>query len=130
MFKNYVIIAATVLLSGCPGPGDRIPPKEPANVAIRDNLVCITAPIQTGEYVSAVQISDGEDNHLLRTLAKKPIDVTNGQCLPTFGYDFKRGHTYTAYYTIEKNDIDSGRYLSVVFSTFNGLQQISPPAGR
>ncbi|WP_409522225.1 putative T6SS immunity periplasmic lipoprotein [Pseudescherichia sp.] len=55
-----------------------------------------------------------------------PVYVANGQCLPTFGYDFQKGHTYTVFYTIEKNATDSGRYLSAEFSTKDGLQQTDP----
>ncbi len=130
MYKKYSIIAVAFLLSGCPGPGDRIPPKEPANVALRDGLICITAPVYTGEFVSSIQVSDGKDNNLLKTFANNSVNVVNGQCLPTFGYGFKKGHTYTAYYTIEKNAVEHGRYLTVEFSTIDGLQQISPLSGH
>ena len=126
MYKNYSVIVVAFLLSGCPGPGDRIPPKEPANVTLKDNQICITAPVYPGEFVSSVQFSDGQNNNLLKTLEHDPVYVANGQCLPTFGYDFQKGHTYTVFYTIEKNATDSARYLSAVFSTKNGLQQMNP----
>lgn len=126
MYKNYSVIVVAFLLSGCPGPGDRIPPKEPANVTLKDNQICITAPVYPGEFVSSVQFSDGQNNNLLKTLEHERVYVTNGQCLPTFGYDFQKDHTYTVFYTIEKNATDSGRYLSAVFSTKNGLEQMNP----
>lgn len=126
MYKNYSVIAVAFLLVGCPGPGDRIPPKEPANVTLKDNQVCITAPVYPGEFVSSAQFSDGENNNLLKTLEHDPVYVANGQCLPTFGYDFQKGHTYTVFYTIEKNATDSGRYLSAEFSTKDDLQQTGP----
>lgn len=129
MLKKHPIIAVAFLLCGCPGPGDRIPPKAPADVTLRDNQICITAPVYSGEFVSSIQISDGKRN-FLKTFADNPVDVINGQCLPIFGYVFKRERTYTVFYTLEKNAIDSGRYLSVEFSTINGLQQISPLSER
>lgn len=130
MVKIYGALAAVLLLTGCPGPGDRIAPKDPAYVTLRDNQVCITAPIQPGEKVFSVQISDGEQNNLLKTLATDFLPAFNGRFLPTFGYLFHSGHSYVAYFSLENTPRSHVRYLAVKFSMLNGLVQTSPPAER
>ncbi|QKJ87879.1 hypothetical protein PMPD1_2944 [Paramixta manurensis] len=127
MSKKFVVIALVFFLSGCPGPMDRLPVDKPANVIMRDNQLCITAPTRPGEYVSSVQISDGKDNNLRKTFNKDPIKVSNGQCLPTLNYDFKTNHNYVVYYNIEGNNFDKTKYFSVEFSIDrNGIHQTSP----
>ncbi|WP_173632660.1 putative T6SS immunity periplasmic lipoprotein [Paramixta manurensis] len=124
------MIILTCLLSGCPGPGDRVPPKQPANVTMRNNHLCIIVSTQPGEQVASVQISDGKNNNL-RKLLNDPISVASGQCLPTFGYDFKPGHDYVVYYTVEKNNLDEAKYFFAEFSiNSRGLQQVSSPAEK
>ena len=128
MLKLFGVLAAVLLLTGCPGPDDRVVPDEPANVNLRDNQVCITAPVRLGEHVFFVQISDGEQNNLIKALDTDLVPVFNGRCLPTFGYVFQPGHDYVAYFSLLNSLHSQVRYLAVKFSMHNGLEQTSPLA--
>ncbi|QKJ87878.1 hypothetical protein PMPD1_2942 [Paramixta manurensis] len=129
MHKKFTIVAMAFLLSGCPGPMDRLPVDKPANVTMRDKQVCITVPTESGEYIASVEISDGENNNLDKTLNEKPITVSAGECLPVFNYDFKPDRTYTAHYAVAKSRTERSHYFSVEFTVNNnGIKQISPLA--
>ncbi|CAI1495324.1 Uncharacterised protein [Serratia quinivorans] len=98
-FLNFVF-----LLTACPGYQDKIVAKIPANVAIKDNDVCIWSHGQKGEKVTAIQIYSEEGGRLVKTFSDNPLYPDDKECLPTFSYKFKLGDNYRIYYDIQASE--------------------------
>lgn len=116
--NKYTLIAMVFLLTGCPGPMDAVPVEEPAQVRLISNQVCITTPARTGEKIFSVHISNGAGQEIYKTFgryAQQPV-VVQRECLPAFGFEFKPGKRYAAFYQIEKNTIEPGKTYVARFS--------------
>ncbi|ELY3837058.1 hypothetical protein SMZ77_001163 [Cronobacter turicensis] len=116
--NKYTLLAMVFLLTGCPGPMDPIPFEEAAQVRLVSNQVCITTPASTGEKIFSVNISNGAGQEIYKTFgryAQQPV-VVQGKCLPAFGFEFKPGNRYAAFYQIEKNTTEPGKTYVVRFS--------------
>ncbi|EOC1319190.1 hypothetical protein ACI09J_003877 [Cronobacter turicensis] len=116
--NKFTLIAMVFLLTGCPGPMDAVPVEEAAQVRLVSNQVCITTPASTGEKIFSVNISNGAGQEIYKTFGRyvqQPV-VVQGKCLPAFGFEFKPGNRYSAFYQIEKNTTEPGKTYVVRFS--------------
>lgn len=116
--NKFTLIAMVFLLTGCPGPMDAVPVEEAAQVRLVSNQVCITTPASTGEKIFSVNISNGAGQEIYKTFGRyvqQPV-VVQGKCLPAFGFEFKPGNRYAAFYQIEKNTTEPGKTYVVRFS--------------
>ncbi|MDF7680919.1 hypothetical protein PT300_10145 [Enterobacteriaceae bacterium ESL0689] len=98
--KKYSLFIALFLLTGCPGPGDRMVASEHATAIIKDNQVCVISPLQPSERITAVQIYSHKSSLLINFFDDKPIYVTKGQCLPLFNLIPQPGLYYFIYWNI------------------------------
>ncbi|HAU5431909.1 TPA: hypothetical protein JD181_16165 [Cronobacter malonaticus] len=116
--NKYTLTAMVFLLTGCPGPMDAVPVEEAAQVRLISNEVCITTSARTGEKIFSVHISNGAGQEIYKTFgryAQQPV-VVQGECLPVFGFKFKPGNRYAAFYQIEKNTTEPGKTYVARFS--------------
>ncbi|ELY5848368.1 hypothetical protein SNN74_001060 [Cronobacter turicensis] len=116
--NKFTLIAMVFLLTGCPGPMDAVPVEEAAQVRLVSNQVCITTPASTGEKIFSVNITNGAGQEIYKTFGRyvqQPV-VVQGKCLPAFGFEFKPGNRYAAFYQIEKNTTEPGKTYVVRFS--------------
>ena len=61
--KNKMLLGVVFLLTGCPGPGDRMVDRESTTAFIKDNQVCVVSPLEPQERITAIQInSDNSDS--------------------------------------------------------------------
>ena len=105
--KNKMMLGAVFLLTGCPGPGDRMVDRESTTAFIKDKQVCVVSPLEPQERITAIQINSTKSNYLHKVFYDKPIYVPIGECLPVFGFKFTTGeHYYFAY------DIQSDKSMS------------------
>lgn len=116
--KKFILLSATFLLTGCPGPMDPVTRELPAQAAIVNNQVCITAPASKGEKIFSVQFGSDSGQEIYKTFSHpdEQIQAVSCECLPTFGFDFKAGDSYSAFYRLEKNSAQAGRLFAVRFS--------------
>lgn len=95
-----LIITAVLLLTGCPGQGDRATPRVSTTVTIKDNYVCITSKMNAGDKIAAIQIYSDTGNKFIRQFDDKPLYIAKGECLPVFNYTFSPGTHYSVAYDI------------------------------
>ena len=55
--KNKMMLGVVFLLTGCPGPGDRMVDRESTTALIKDNQVCVLSPLEPQERITAIQIN-------------------------------------------------------------------------
>ncbi|QGY33260.1 putative T6SS immunity periplasmic lipoprotein [Pantoea cypripedii] len=110
--KKFIVLATAFLLSGCPGPGDRMVSRSSATATLKENNVCILSPMKPGEQIIAVQIYSDKDEKLIRTFEAKPVYVARGGCLPVFDYSFISGQKYSIAYDVMS--VNSGSHLITV----------------
>ncbi|KMV35275.1 putative T6SS immunity periplasmic lipoprotein [Franconibacter pulveris] len=116
--KKLLLPGAVFLLTGCPGPMDPVRVELPAQVTLVNNKVCILVPAEEGERIFSVQIGSEAEQEMLKTFgdpASQPRAV-KGECLPTYGFEFKRGNSYAAYYSLEKTTTEKGRLFAARFT--------------
>jgi len=119
MMKKHMLVAIVFLLTGCPGPGDRMVSRESATAIIKDNHVCVVSPLQPQEYVTAIQINSWRGNGLHKIFDDSPISVEKGNCLPLFGYAFIPNERYSIAYDIKSSKRES-HLVVAEFSTAQG----------
>lgn len=52
--KDKILLASVFILTGCPGPGDRMTERESTSVIIKDNQVCVVSPLKSEERITAI----------------------------------------------------------------------------
>jgi len=116
--NKYMLVAAVFLLTGCPGPMDPIPLEQPAQARLVNNQVCITIPASAGDKIFSVQFGSDSGQEVYKTFghSDQQIRVVQGECLPTFGFEFKPGNTYAAFYQLETNSTGPDRIYAARFS--------------
>ena len=96
------LLCVLFLLTGCCGPGDRLPEIRHAQVDLSGNQPCITYAVSRGDHISSVQIASvsvgGEV--FFRFFMEDPPFPKSGQCLPLFDYHFIPEIKYFVYYSI------------------------------
>ena len=99
---KHTLLCVPVLLTGCSGPGDRLPEIRYAQVNLSGKLPCITYAVSQGDHISAVQIASesSEGRAFFRFFTEDPPFPKKGQCLPLFEYPFKSAMSYSVYYSI------------------------------
>lgn len=105
--KNRMLLAVVFLLTGCPGPGDRMVDRESTTAFIKDNQVCVVSPLAPQERVTAIQINSDKSDSLHRIFDDKPVYVPKGECLPVFGFKFTTGERYNFAYEVQSNKLES-----------------------
>jgi len=71
--KGKILLASVFILSGCPGPGDRMTERESTSVIIKDNQVCVVSPLKSEERVTAIQINSDKNDTLHKVFDDKPV---------------------------------------------------------
>ncbi|WP_261123883.1 putative T6SS immunity periplasmic lipoprotein [Serratia quinivorans] len=105
--KNRMLLAVVFLLTGCPGPGDRMVDREPTTAFIKDNHVCVISPLEPQERITAIQINSDKSDSLHKIFDDKPVYVPKGECLPVFGFKFTSGERYTFAYDVQSEKLES-----------------------
>jgi len=98
--KGKILLASVFLLTGCPGPGDRMTERESTTAMIKDNQVCVVSPLKSGERITAIQINGDKNDTLHKIFDDKPVYVAKGECLPLFGFTFTPGERYSVAYDV------------------------------
>ncbi|WP_261252245.1 putative T6SS immunity periplasmic lipoprotein [Serratia entomophila] len=131
MMKKKLILGTVFLLSGCPGHQDPIVIEHPAQVAMKDNNVCISISEKDWEYITSVQLYSESGQRFFKTFSD-PVTrphVATGACLPIFGFNFMPQNTYSAYYSLGKKDAGKERTFAISFTTLRtstGGLEITP----
>lgn len=55
--KNMMMLGVVFLLTGCPGPDDRMVERESTTAFIKDKQVCVVSPLEPQERITAIQIN-------------------------------------------------------------------------
>ncbi|MFP3523843.1 hypothetical protein SB912_15130 [Pantoea sp. SIMBA_072] len=66
--KKKMMLGAIFLLTGCPGPGDRMVERESTTAFIKDKQVCVVSPLEPQERITAIQINSDKSNSLNKVL--------------------------------------------------------------
>lgn len=113
--KNRIFLAVIFLLTGCPGPGDRIIERESTTAIIKDNQVCVLSPLKPQEKITAIQINSDISDHFQKIFDDEPIYVPNGVCLPMFGFKFTPGGRYNFAYDVHSEKSKSHLVIAEFF---------------
>ncbi|PEI03839.1 hypothetical protein CRM79_11710 [Pantoea agglomerans] len=101
--KNRMWLGAIFLLTGCPGPGDRMAERESATAFLKYNQVCVLSPLAPQERITAIQINSDKSNSLHKVFDDKPVYVPKGECLPVFGFKFTTEDRYYFAYDVQSD---------------------------
>ena len=71
--KNKILLGVVFLLTGCPGPGDRMVDRESTTALIKDNQVCVVSPLEPQERITAIQINSDNSDSLHKIFDDKPV---------------------------------------------------------
>lgn len=104
------------LLVGCPGPGDRIIEKLPANVKVTEKDVCITYQVSQGDRITSIQIGSNSVDRFYEVFPDKPFYPEADRCLPTFNYKFETGRNYTIFYSVSNNSYTQKKLIQADFN--------------
>lgn len=105
--KNKILLGVVFLLTGCPGPGDRMVDRESTTALIKDNQVCVVSPLEAQERITAIQINSDNSDSLHKIFDDKPVYVPKGECLPVFGFKFTSGKRYNFAYDVQSDKSES-----------------------
>ncbi|MEE4484627.1 putative T6SS immunity periplasmic lipoprotein [Serratia ficaria] len=119
---KYVILTAVFILTGCPGPGDKMVSRIPTSVTVKDNGICVLSPMKSGEKITAVQIYSDAGDKLIKMLEDEPAYIDNGECLPVFDYAFHSGRHYSIAYDVEALNRDDSHLITAEFSISSDKQ--------
>jgi len=101
--KNKMLLSVVFLLTGCPGPGDRMVERESTTAFLKGNEVCVVSPLEPQEKITAIQINSDKSNSLHNVFDDKPVYVPKGECLPVFGFKFTKGERYYFAYGVQSD---------------------------
>ena len=112
IMKNKMMLGVVFLLTGCPGPGDRMMERESTAAFIKDKQVCVVSPLEPQERITAIQINSDKSNSdksnsLHKVFDDKPVYVPKGECLPVFGFKFTTGEPYYFAYGVQSDKAES-----------------------
>lgn len=101
--KDKMMLGIVFLLTGCPGPGDRMVERESTTAFIKDKQVCVVSPLEPQERITAIQINSEKSNFLHKVFDDKPVYVPKGECLPVFRFKFITGERYYFSYDVQSD---------------------------
>ena len=113
--KNKMLLGVVFILTGYPGPGDRMVDRESSTALIKDNQVCVLSPLEPQERITAIQINSDNSDSLHKIFDDKPVYVQKGGCLPVFGFKFTPGERYNFAYDVQ-SDKSGSHLVTAVFS--------------
>ncbi|WP_160623358.1 putative T6SS immunity periplasmic lipoprotein [Mixta intestinalis] len=99
--RNGILLAVVFLLTGCPGPGERMVARESTTALIKDNHVCVVSPLKPQERITAIQINSDKGKSFHKIFDDRPVYVPRGECLPLFGFKFLPGERYSMAYDVK-----------------------------
>lgn len=99
--KNKMFLGVVFLLTGCPGPVDRMVERESTTAFLKGNEVCVVSPLEPQERVTALQINSDKSNSRHKVFDDKSVYVPKGECLPVFGFKFIAGERYYFAYDVQ-----------------------------
>lgn len=116
--NKFILIAAVFLLTGCPGPMDPVPQEYPAQARLVSNQMCITVPAKAGDKIFSVQFGTESGREVYKTFGQpdQQLPVVQGQCLPTFDFQFRPGDRYAVYYKLTNPQTGPGKLFAARFS--------------
>lgn len=98
--NKILLLTAVLLLTGCPGQGDRAAPRVSTTTTIKDNHVCITSKMNAGDKITAIQIYSDTGDRFIKQFDDKPLYIAKDECLPVFNYTFNSEKHYSVSYDI------------------------------
>lgn len=113
--KYKMLLGVVFILTGCPGPGDRMVDRESSTALIKDNQVCVVSPMEPQERITAIQINSDNSDSLHKIFDDKPVYVQKGGCLPVFGFKFTPGERYNFAYDVQSDKSGSHLVTAVFF---------------
>jgi hypothetical protein len=120
--RRRVLLTVVLILTGCPGPGDKMVSRVPTTVTAKGNGICVLSPMKPGEKITAVQIYSDAGDKLIKMLEDEPAYIDNGKCLPLFGYAFHSGRRYSVAYDVEALNRDDSHLITAEFSISSSEQ--------
>ncbi|QKJ87263.1 hypothetical protein PMPD1_2318 [Paramixta manurensis] len=121
--KLPLLLISSILVTGCPGIGDRLQPDETTSVSkIRDEI-CFLVPNSRDYQPIFIAINQRNKPSQEMTFTRKPdLHVQNGQlCLPADFYAFpEKGEFIVQYILASQKDSESRRSVVSAFEIANG----------
>lgn len=105
--NKYILLIPVFLLTGCPGPMDRMMSREYTTAIIKNNQVCVISPLQPNQRIIAVEINSNKSNILREIFIKNPIYVAKGECLPLLNITPQPGLQYSISWNISVPNADA-----------------------
>lgn len=113
-----IVLVAVFLLAGCPGPGDRLPASESAQVVVKENNVCILYPVQPGDLIDHLEFHDQSGKVFFANPGDHDFHPDVGRCLSTYGRDVQPAQAYALHYGVKNPGAQEPyRFVSAVFTT-------------
>ncbi|CAM7109400.1 TPA: hypothetical protein LUY62_004434 [Enterobacter hormaechei subsp. xiangfangensis] len=122
-----------VMLTGCPGPGDRIVPDETSLASRKGELVCIEIKDAQDYQPVAMAINlRGTPPKGKKYNFSPSLIVSDGElCIPSTFYDFKNGNKYIVEFILRsKRNNDESRNFVVGVGVNNNQVYDFPLSGR
>ena len=107
IMEKGMFLAVVLLLTGCPGPGDRSVDRKPTAAFIRGKTVCVVSSLEPGERITAVQIRSGNSGVLHKDFDDTTVYIPRGDCLPVFGVKFTSGERYSVAWDVQSEQLAS-----------------------
>lgn len=101
--KKKMMLGVVFLLTGYPGPGDRMVGRESTTAILKDNQVCVVSPLEPQERVTAIQINSDKSSSFHKIFDDKPVYVPKGECLPVFAFKFITRERYYFAYDVQSD---------------------------
>lgn len=127
--KRFFVLYSVFLISGCPGPGDRMPETVYADVKLKDNSPCVLYPAKLGDRITSIQIYNEMDEPFRKLFDDSPFQPAYGQCLPMFGYHFNPGKSYVIYYGLDNDSAERQKLIQADFAIDNESKVINKEHG-
>ncbi|MGY5958655.1 putative T6SS immunity periplasmic lipoprotein [Kosakonia sp. BK9b] len=114
--EKSMLLLAVLMLTGCPGPGDRLPDRESAQVGVKENAVCIVYPVQPGDLIDHLEFHDQSGKAFYAEPGDGDFHPAAGHCLRTYGQDLRPAQAYALHYGVSNPQVPY-RFVSAVFTT-------------
>ena len=114
--NKTLLLIPLFLLAGCPGPGDRMVKKIPAEVTTKENHLCITYAVKPGDRITSLQIGSESGEAWYEVFNDKLVLPRSGECLPTWDYPFAKNKTYTLFYGLSNGSQPNKQLIQAAFT--------------
>lgn len=133
VFFSFSTVLGLLLLTGCPGQGNRLAPEEIANIKAGRTAICFSVPDTTNDYIlSAISISPrGTPFNQQKYIFGSGFELMGGDvCIPdSYLINMKSGEYISRYLMTSKIIEKPARKVAAVFF-YNGVKAQSVPANE